>query len=156
MSLKRSWIKKGNKELTRSTLKRTPMSWSKGKASKYDATDKLFSRYIRFKDASKGYIRCITCNKIEPPEDCDAGHYISREFMTLRYDERNVHPQCRKDNRFKEGLKDEYALALIRMYGPDILEELNKEKHGFKNYSVLELKEMRKDYRKLLKEQGKL
>jgi len=126
--------------------------WRTKKSGKFDYTDKLFSTYIRFKNAPKGYCKCITCGKIEPPEDMDAGHYISRGVKTLRFDERNVHPQCRKCNRFGEGVKDEYALALIKLYGPDILDELNKEKQGFKIYTVLELKEMRKEYRKLIKE----
>lgn len=126
------WVTKGNK--------------------KFAETDKVYSKYIRFKDAKNGYVRCITCGKVDPPEDTDCGHYISREVAMLRFDERNTHPQCRSCNRFHEGRKDEYALALIRLYGPNILEELNKEKYIFKNYSVLELKEMRKEYRNLLKE----
>ena len=94
---------------------------------------------------------CITCRKICPPEDMDAGHYISREVMSLRFDERNVHPQCRECNRFKEGRKDEYALALINLYGPEILEVLNKEKWTIKQYSGWEIEAMIKDYRAKLK-----
>ena len=126
--------------------------WHNKKSAKYRETDAVFSKLVRFSEAKNGYVRCITCKKIEPPEDCDAGHYISRGVMTLRYDRRNVHPQCRKCNRFGEGVKDEYALALIRMYGSNILEELNKEKQGFKIYTDLELKEMRKEFRQQLKE----
>lgn len=58
----------------------------------------------------------------------DAGHYITRSALNTRYDERNVHPQCKACNRFHEGRKDEYALFLIRTYGPQILDELNKLK----------------------------
>lgn len=113
--------------------------------------DKIFSKWVRFKDAKKGYVKCITCGKIEPPEDCDAGHYISREVKALRWDERNVHPQCRQCNRFKEGRKDEYALALQRLYGKDILEELNKEKWMPFRLDSLVLQEMIKDYKNKLK-----
>ena len=130
------WIKKGSKV-----------------TKKFRTTDEAFSRLIRFRTAEgKGYCKCITCGAVLPPEDMDAGHYISRGVMPLRYDERNVHPQCRTCNRFREGMKDEYALALIKLYGPDILEELKKEKESFKIYTDLELKEMRKEYRKLIKE----
>jgi hypothetical protein len=112
--------------------------------------DGLFSKWVRFKD-KRDYLSCITCKKICPPEDMDAGHYISRSVMSLRFDERNVHPQCRKCNRFQEGLKDEYALELIKLYGPNILEELNKVKWIPKNYSGWEIEAMIKDYRDKLK-----
>ena len=125
---------------------------TKKNSKKFNSTDAIFSKYIRFKNAPNGYCRCITCGVVQPPEDVDAGHYISRGVKVLRFDERNVHPQCRRCNRYGEGVKDEYALALIRLYGPDILEVLNKEKQSFKIYTDLELKEMRKEYRKLLKE----
>ena len=133
------------------------MVWSKRKkgtaVSRYRYADEAFSKLVRFKNANhQGYIRCITCRKIEPPEDVDAGHYISRSIIPLRYSEINVHPQCRKCNRFNEGMKDEYALALIKEYGADILEELNKEKYTIRRYSDLELKEMAKEWRKELKE----
>ena len=113
--------------------------------------DTVYSKYIRFK---KEYARCISCGKIDAPERMDAGHYVSREVMNLRYDDRNVHPQCRKCNRFKEGMKDEYALALIKLYGPDILETLNKEKYIIKKYYEAELKELIKYYAKEIKKRN--
>lgn len=92
--------------------------------------DKLFSEYIRRKHADKnGVVRCVTCNKIDDWREFDAGHYQSRVYLRTRYDERNVFPQCRADNRFHEGKKDDFALFLIRKFGQDILEELNKEKN---------------------------
>lgn len=91
--------------------------------------DTVFSKWVRYSAAKgKGYCKCVTCGKIEPPERCDAGHYISRTYNILRWDERNVHPQCQSCNRFKEGHKDEYALFMVRTYGAGILEELNRQK----------------------------
>ena len=90
--------------------------------------DKLFSKYIRFKDAQNGYVRCYTCNAVHPPEEVDAGHYITRQHMATRWDERNVKPQCRKCNRFESGVSDEFALHLLKDYGQDVLDELNKAK----------------------------
>lgn len=82
----------------------------------------------------------------------DAGHYISRAVMATRFDERNVQPQCRFENRFREGVKDEFALALQKKYGLKILEELNQLKWSNRGFSELELKEMVKHHRKLIKE----
>jgi hypothetical protein len=90
--------------------------------------DKVFSEWVRYSNAPNGYCTCCTCKALHPPEDMDAGHYISRETKATRWDERNVHPQCRSCNRFKEGKKDEYALFLIKKYGEGILEELNQLK----------------------------
>ena len=61
-------------------------------------------------------------------EEFDCGHYISREVKILRFDPRNTAPQCQSCNRFKEGKKDEFALYLIKKYGKNILQNLNKEK----------------------------
>src|SRR3990167_1977322 len=103
--------------------------------------DRVFSEYIRKKNANhQGFVTCITCKKIEFWKDTDAGHYISREHLETRFDERNVWPQCRACNRFHEGRKDEYALALIEKFGESILKELNKAKYSYKRYSEGELK----------------
>lgn len=81
----------------------------------------------------------------------DAGHYISRDNKRMRWDERNVWPQCRSCNRFHEGRKDEYALFLIKRFGPDILEELSKDKWIPYKIDDLQLEEMCKEYKEKLK-----
>ena len=82
--------------------------------------DKLFSLYIRKKYADyRGFVRCFTCGKVEKIGGVDSiqcGHYISRAFNSLRYSEKNCHPQCRACNIFKHGNMDEYALKLIEKY----------------------------------------
>lgn len=90
--------------------------------------DEVFSLYIRNRDSKNGYNKCFTCDKELPIKELDAGHYISRINSNLRYFEKNVHVQCRYCNRYKEGMKDEYALRLIDKYGVGILEELNRWK----------------------------
>ncbi len=66
----------------------------------------------------------------------DAGHYIASSIsLALRFDERNVHPQCTACNRFRHGNMAQYALELQKKYGPDILEELDyfrKQHQGIK------------------------
>ena len=129
------------------------MVWhTKKKAGRYDSADRAFSKLVRFGNVThQGYIRCYTCGKIDTPDQMDAGHYVGRSVIALRFNPKNVKSQCRSCNRFKEGAKDEYALALIKEYGEGILEELNKEKYTTRNYSDIELKDMAKGFRQELK-----
>src|SRR3990167_10145550 len=96
--------------------------------TKQAKADKLFSEWVRRSAADKeGFIRCY-CGRIVHWKDADASHFVSRQFLHTRYSEKNVHPSCRKCNRFLEGNKEEYSLFLVKKYGPDIFEELNKDK----------------------------
>jgi len=113
--------------------------------------DTVFSKWVRFSNAPKGYCKCVSCGKIDAPEQMDAGHFVDRSHRCLRWDERNVHPQCRRCNRFKEGQKDSYALFLVNKYGAGILEKLNKQKNNICQFRTLELEQMIKDYQEKLK-----
>lgn len=90
--------------------------------------DTVFSKYIRQKYANDGVVNCVTCGNFEPWKDTDAGHFVSRQYLATRYDERNVFPQCRSCNRFHEGRKDDYSLFLIQEFGVEIIKELTDKK----------------------------
>lgn len=122
--LRKKWseVKKGHRQ-TNFAKKGRKVSTMKA------ALDKIFSKYIRKKYEKDGLIPCFTCDKRLPLEEMDNGHYVSRQYLALRYSERNCHPQCRSCNRFHEGVKDIYALRLIEKYGQGILEELNRERN---------------------------
>lgn len=136
--MKRTPLKRGTKQMKRSgfqhppqgsKLPRTGSKPHKSTQSLQSKLDTLFSLYIRKRYATPdGMVRCVTCGKYDHWKETDAGHYISRQYLSTRYDERNVHVQCRSCNRFHEGRKDEYTLFLIKTYGVGILEELNKDK----------------------------
>lgn len=86
-------------------------------ATRMKVWDTWFSKYVRLNGADKqGMCRCCTCGKIQHWKDMDAGHFVGRERKTTRWDERNVHPQCRYCNRFKEGRKYEYSKFLNEKY----------------------------------------
>ena len=104
--------------------------------------DRVFSLYIRQRDHGK----CYTCGVKRDIREMDAGHYIKRGHYATRYDERNVHCQCRACNRFKGGMMDEYAVHLLKDYGPNILNELNRLKHTIKKFTIKELQEKIKYY----------
>lgn len=108
-------------------LKKRYLTYSIPKLKKI--ADEVFSLYIRNLYAKDGQVKCFTCSKVAPIKEMDNGHYVSRTCMYLRYSEKNCHPQCRYCNRYKEGNKDEYTLQLVRKYGTEVLEELNRWKH---------------------------
>lgn len=86
--------------------------------------DHEFSVYTRLSNSHNGFCICITCCKMEHWKDIDAGHYISRAVNTTRWDERNVKPQCKKCNRFMEGAKHLFRMALVSLYGEREVENL--------------------------------
>jgi len=104
--------------------------------------DTVFSRWIRNRDNAK----CFTCGKVGTVETMQAGHYISRSVLSLRWDERNVHCQCMPCNIWKHGALDVYALNLQLKYGDGILKELARMKNTRIRFSSKELEEMIKKY----------
>ena len=109
--------------------------------------DIVFSHIVRIEGSNKdGMCSCFTCGVIKYWKEIQAGHYISRTFISLRFDKRNVKPQCVGCNVFKKGNLDEYAVRLQRRYGVEILEELNKikrkEKRWVKKLRISELQEL--------------
>lgn len=88
--------------------------------------DRWFSKFIRLRDSdANGFCRCVTCPKILPWKEMDAGHFISREKIVTRYDEKNVHAQCPWCNRFKAGNQFEHGQAIDRIHGKGTAERLN-------------------------------
>lgn len=115
--------------------------------------DRLFSKWVRKSNANhQGLIRCYTCGVYKMWDDCDAGHYVNRNHKGTRWDERNVKPQCKKCNRFESGKSDEFALKLIKEYGHEILEELNRHKWTPFMIDDLQVIGMIENYKQKLKE----
>lgn len=56
--------------------------------------DRIFSKYIRLRDTKTGFGLCITCESLISFTNCDAGHFVTRDRIATRYDERNVNAQC--------------------------------------------------------------
>lgn len=110
--------------------------------------DNWFSKYVRYRDNGM----CITCGKKFPVKKLQAGHFVSRVHNSTRFNEKNVHAQCMRDNFFHEGVKDEYALRLIEMYGLEVLYELNRLKKIPKEFTRDELWGIIKEYEYKLKQ----
>ena len=108
--------------------------------------DQVFSLWIRNRDSKQGYCKCISCGVVKPIAEMQNGHYYSRSINYLRYDPRNCAAQCVGCNIFKEGNKPAYALALIRKYGKNILEELEKDSRKYKQWTIQDLEKLIKKY----------
>lgn len=113
--------------------------------------DSVFSKYVRQRYSKNGLVQCVTCGVWKKIKEMQNGHYVSRTYLSTRFDEKNCHPQCVSCNVFKDGNLDEYSLWLIGTYGEGILEELNKKKWESKKYSRLEYEMFIKIYKDKLK-----
>ena len=104
--------------------------------------DKVFSAWIRKRDCAPdggtGY--CISCGTWAVLQ---AGHFIKRQHLAVRFDERNVNGQCVRCNHFLHGNDGEYCLALIKRYGQGVVDELMRLKRTT-------VKMTRQDYETLL------
>lgn len=114
---------------------------------------RVFSLYIRQRDAKDGFIRCISCGKRLPWRHCDAGHYHSRVFSGIKYNEKNVNGQCKLCN-FQQGNAQGYEKGLVEKYGKGVLEELEVMKHNRSKYTRFELKALIDHYTNLLISNG--
>lgn len=88
--------------------------------------------------------RCVTCGQWRKLE---AGHFIPRQHLAVRWDERNVHGQCSYENRWQHGAQAEYYLALVRKYGQSVVDELMQAKHRTVKFSRDDLNEMLVKYK---------
>ena len=115
--------------------------------------DTLFSIFIRHRDCGgpQGYGFCITCSKLISTFSCDAGHYIGRENHAVRWNETNVHAQCRKCNRFMEGNKGGFEKAIIERCGQEAFDKMILKKQLRHKYHVFELKAMYQDLQERMK-----
>ena len=98
--------------------------------------DKLFSAWIRKRDHGKP---CITCGK---RTELQAGHFVKRQHMSVRWDERNVHGQCVRCNHFLNGNDGEYAYAILNLYGQWTLDQLMGMKHKTAKFTRSDLEEL--------------
>lgn len=73
--------------------------------------DKYFSLFIRLRDVGKA---CITCGRYT---ELQCGHFISRRFESVRFDEKNSNGQCEKCNGFEHGNQFQHGVIIDEMYG---------------------------------------
>ena len=96
------------------------------KASLKEKLWKLFSEYIRLRDASDiGYVNCISCGKVMYWKDSQAGHYVPKNNgLFFYFNEDDVHAQCYGCNVGKSGNLIYYRKRLIDKIGLEEVEKL--------------------------------
>jgi hypothetical protein len=108
--------------------------------------------FVRLRDALPGGVfRCISCGRLLPFEQSDCGHYINRQHMATRFNEKNCNAQCRKCNRFDEGNIQGYRRGLIAKYGEPTVLMLEAMKNQINKISDFEYRAMIDYYRKEVK-----
>ena len=109
----------------------------------------IFSKYIRLRDRGV----CISCGKRDEISKMHAGHYIPKTAGTAIYfDERNVNCQCPGCNTFRHGNLAQYAIALRKKYGKNILEELDEIRRAGRKIKVSEYLELIEKYKAKIEE----
>ena len=122
------------------TKKKGSIPWWKAKA------DKEFSKFIRGRDTDShtGWGFCCTCSTPTHYKGGDAGHFQPRQHLTTRYDEKNVHLQCKKCNNkdWNQGEQYKHGKFIDKKYGEgtaDELYRLSRERKQFKEYQIIEI-----------------
>lgn len=113
--------------------------------------DQIFSRYVRLRDSDEyGYGRCITCGTRKHWSEADAGHFVTRGKLSIRYDEMNVHLQCKQCNM--TGEQYAYGQELERRFGKKAVLDLIKKGNTLCRFTASEYTEMIKDYQQRVNE----
>lgn len=86
--------------------------------------DGIFSKHIRSRGSTHGYNHCFTCGAYLPVSELQAGHFIPRRYLNVRWHPVNVWPQCNTCNVDKLGNLKVYERKLIAKFGPLICEAL--------------------------------
>jgi len=94
------------------------------KAQLKKALWKEFAIFIKNRDEW----RCVTCGREGSGHGMNAGHYIPKAACGMEYyfSEQNVHAQCPGCNLFLSGNHPEYRKYIIRKYGEEVLEDIEK------------------------------
>lgn len=115
--------------------------------------DEVYSQFIRISHSdSKGTVKCYTCGKVDHYKKMHNGHYISRRHLSTRWFEKNTKPQCVGCNIFNQGNGPAFSIALIKEYGPNILDELEIKKNNICKMGKFEYELLIQEYTQKLKQ----
>lgn len=108
------------------------------------ALDKIISEYVRRKDAdSNGMVRCITCGNQIHWKQAQAGHFWKRQHMATRFDAaHNIHVQDVRCNMYRGGAEAEHAAYIIREYGLEVFEDLERRRLQVKKWTRDEIESL--------------
>ncbi len=135
-------LKNLKKKPTRPLKPRSSQPLPKLKKSVQD----LANKYARLRDCDgNGGAACISCGKWFSYEQLDGGHYIPTTVSSTRFDERNIHAQCHRCNRFLHANLRGYFRGLEKKLGRSGLDDLEAIA-GPKKWTREELTELKEYY----------
>jgi len=112
----------------------------------------LLQKLVRMKAAAPdGLAECVTCGRVQHWKEMDGGHFISRTYKYHKLREENVHPQCKRCNRFLTQVHDDYHRYMVDMYGADYVEWLSQTKWQIVKFDRHELLEYISDLKAQIK-----
>ena len=161
--IKAKWRKAATGRVhSEATKEKMRMVRSKRKLTKSQLKSKLdliFSKYIRLRDSTLvGDERigvCITCRKqigAVGRRTGQAGHFISRRFMSTRYDEKNVHLQCARCNMWGAGEQYLYSIEVDKLYGAGTAQQLHEKANSTIKITEQELIDLIEIYKEKIKD----
>lgn len=108
--------------------------------------DAVFSQYIRLKYIKpNGLLNCFTCTLEKHWSLHQCGHYIKRQHLYLRWDERNCKPQCVTCNEFSDGNIPAFTRELEKE-SPGLTTILQEEMNLIHKPTKTELKQLIAEY----------
>lgn len=108
----------------------------------------VFNKYIRERDKGRECISCLRPYR----KDFQAGHFHNaNNHWSIRFDEKNVHGQCRKCNETLSGNESEYRANITKRISEKDLEELDRVRNFNANFSRDELNEIISEYKRKMK-----
>ena len=113
-----------------------------------DQARTAFNQFIRLRDRN---LPCISCGRHHTGQ-YHAGHYrAAGNYSGLRFDERNVHKQCKPCNADLSGNLVDYRTGLLERVGSEVVDWLERKDHPPRRWEIEELKTIRKWYKRKIK-----
>lgn len=117
--------------------------------------DKEYSLYRRlkaaFSDHPHGFCVCATCGAHKFWNDIDLGHYITRAIYATRWDDLNTAPQCKKCNRFMNGMGHAMRDHLVWKHGESTVAAIEAKSRMGGHMDPIEMREKIRYYRAEIK-----
>ena len=103
-------------------------------------TQRIFNTWIRQRDLEGSRFRCISCGGVKDVSMMDAGHYVPvKNSSALRFNEFNVHGECKGCNGFNQFHLVGYRKNLIDKIGERMVLHLESQHRLIKKWSRTEL-----------------
>jgi Bacteriophage Lambda NinG protein len=79
---------------------------------------------------------CVTCGRVYPLKQLQAGHFIPSRTNVLLFDEKGVHVQCFGCNIRKSGNGINYFQYMENRYGRKMVDEMLSHRHDIIKYKA--------------------